>query len=47
MINKLEDEIKLWFMCGLRWKVFQSLFKWDGINLHLVNRCFLIKFDQH
>jgi hypothetical protein len=22
MINKLEDGIKLWFMYGLRWKVF-------------------------
>jgi hypothetical protein len=22
MINKLEDEIKSWFMYGLRWKVF-------------------------
>jgi hypothetical protein len=47
MINKLEDGIKLWFMYGLRWKVFESLFKWDGINLYLVNMCLLIKFDKH
>jgi hypothetical protein len=47
MINELEDGIKLGFMYGLGWKVFWSIFKWDGINLHLVNKCLLIKFDKH
>jgi hypothetical protein len=42
MINKLEDENKSWF--DELWVVFYKVFlNGVGINLHLVNRCSLIK----
>jgi hypothetical protein len=46
MIIKLEDGIQIVVYLVWRNNFINAKF-WVGIYLHLVNRCLLIKFDQH
>ena len=45
MIIELEEWLNLCCF-GMCWFLYDLMLKWVGINLHLVNRCLLIKLDQ-
>ena len=48
MIIELKEQFNLWFLWFCYDDVVDISFmlKWVGINLYLVNRCLLIKYDQ-
>jgi hypothetical protein len=46
VIIKLEDGIQIVVYLWFEGIIIINAKFWVGINLHLVNRCLLIKFDQ-